>query len=102
MYPEAIKISFNLKDLQSRVVASPLARLEPIDDELMSAVIVKMFADRQMYFPDKLLSYVLPRIERSYTALHTFVEELDGRAMSENRPVGKELVRDILQKQELN
>jgi chromosomal replication initiation ATPase DnaA len=96
------RLTFNLEDLQSRVMATPLARLEAIDDELLGAVLVKMFADRQMYFPDKLLSYVLPRIERSYTALQTFVEELDGRAMSENRPVGKELVRDILQKEKLN
>ena len=93
------RLRFTLEDLQSRVVASALARIEPIDDELLSAILVKIFADRQMFFPDKLLSYVLPRIDRSYTALHTFVEELDYRAMSENRPVGKELVRDILQKE---
>ena len=52
----------------------------------------------QMYFSDKLLAYVLLRIERSYLAIRAFVEELDSRAMTENRVIGKRLVRDILDK----
>jgi chromosomal replication initiation ATPase DnaA len=92
------RLNFILEDLQSRILGSSIAELEAVDDDLLSAVLVKMFADRQMYFSDKLLAYVLLRIERSYIAIKTFVEEVDSRAMTENRVIGKRLVRDILDK----
>ena len=56
-----------------------------------------MFADRQIYFSDKLLNYVLSRVERSYTAAKLFVDEVDSKAMAESRVIGKKLVRDILE-----
>ena len=92
------RLNFILEDLQSRIMGSSTVELETIDDELIAAILIKLFADRQMYFSEKLLAYVLLRIERSYLAIRAFVEELDSRAMTENRVIGKRLVRDILDK----
>ena len=91
------RLSFSLKDLQSRIEASTIAKLHPVDDDLLGAILIKMFADRQIYFSDKLLTYVLSRVERSYTAAKLFVEEVDSKAMTESRVIGKRLVRDILE-----
>lgn len=91
------RLSFSLKDLQSRIEASIIAKLHPVDDDLLGAILIKMFADRQIYFSDKLLTYVLSRVERSYTAAKLFVEEVDSKAMAESRVIGKKLVRDILE-----
>ena len=91
------RLSFSLKDLQSRIEASTIAKLHPVDDDLLGAILIKMFADRQIYFSDKLLTYVLSRVERSYTAAKLFVEEVDSKAMAESRVIGKKLVRDILE-----
>jgi chromosomal replication initiation ATPase DnaA len=91
------RLSFSLKDLQSRIEASIIAKLHPVDDDLLGAILIKMFADRQIYFSDKLLTYVLSRVERSYTAAKLFVEEVDSKAMTESRVIGKRLVRDILE-----
>ncbi|MGY9034177.1 MAG: chromosomal replication initiator DnaA [Rhodobacterales bacterium] len=91
------RLSFSLEDLQSRIEASTIAKLHPVDDDLLGAILIKMFADRQIYFSDKLLTYVLSRVERSYTAAKLFVEEVDSKAMAESRVIGKKLVRDILE-----
>ena len=91
------RLSFSLEDLQSRIEASTIAKLHPVDDDLLGAILIKMFADRQIYFSDKLLTYVLSRVERSYTAAKLFVEEVDSKAMTESRVIGKRLVRDILE-----
>lgn len=91
------RLSFSLEDLQSRIEASTTAKLHPVDDNLLGAILIKMFADRQIYFSDKLLTYVLSRVERSYTAAKLFVEEVDSKAMAESRVIGKKLVRDILE-----
>ena len=91
------RLNFSLEDLQSRIEASTTAKLHPVDDNLLGAILIKMFADRQIYFSDKLLTYVLSRVERSYTAAKLFVEEVDSKAMAESRVIGKKLVRDILE-----
>lgn len=91
------RLRFSLEDLQSRIEASTIAKLHPVDDDLLGAILIKMFADRQIYFSDKLLTYVLSRVERSYTAAKLFVEEVDSKAMAESRVIGKKLVRDILE-----
>jgi chromosomal replication initiation ATPase DnaA len=91
------RLSFSLEDLQSRIEASTIAKLHPVDDDLLGAILIKMFADRQIHFSDKLLTYVLSRVERSYTAAKLFVEEVDSKAMAESRVIGKKLVRDILE-----
>jgi len=91
------RLSFSLEDLQSRIEASTIAKLHPVDDDLLGAILIKMFADRQIYFSDKLLNYVLSRVERSYTAAKLFVDEVDSKAMAESRVIGKKLVRDILE-----
>ena len=91
------RLNFSLEDLQSRIEASIIAKLHPVDDDLLGAILIKMFADRQIYFSDKLLTYVLSRVERSYTAAKLFVEEVDSKAMAESRVIGKKLVRDILE-----
>ncbi len=91
------RLSFSLTDLQSRIEASTTGKLHSVDDDLLGAILIKMFADRQIYFSDKLLTYVLSRVERSYTAAKLFVEEVDSKAMAESRVIGKKLVRDILE-----
>ena len=39
--------------------------LAPPDDALLRAVIVKLFADRQLAVDESLVSYLVTRIERS-------------------------------------
>jgi chromosomal replication initiation ATPase DnaA len=42
--------------------------LEPPDDALLSAVLVKLFADRQIAVAPALVAYLVPRIDRSFAA----------------------------------
>lgn len=85
-----------LEDLRSRVAAAPLVRLGAPDDELMAVVMTKMFADRQLFVPQDVVSYMLKRIERSFTAIGRMVAAVDARALAEKRAVTIPLVRDLL------
>ncbi|MCY4181179.1 MAG: DnaA/Hda family protein, partial [Litoreibacter sp.] len=85
-----------LPDLMSRLQGTTLVALDAPDDALLSVVLTKMFADRQINLPGGLLDYILPRIERSFAAARRFVEEMDRRALSEGKPIGKRLAGEIL------
>lgn len=77
----------SLPDLHSRLKALPLASIEPPDDALLRAVLVKLFADRQLSVEPHIIDYVLVRMERSMSAAERFVAEADRLALVLQRRV---------------
>lgn len=87
---------FELPDLASRVQAATVAVLEAPDDELLAAVLVKLFNDRQIAVQPPLIQYLVPRIERSFAAAHDVVATLDARSLALGRPVTRALAAEVL------
>ena len=85
-----------LPDLLSRMQAATVARLEAPDDALLSAVLVKLFADRQLAVAPSLIPYLVARMERSIAAARELVARLDRRALAEGRAVTRSLAAGIL------
>jgi chromosomal replication initiation ATPase DnaA len=85
-----------LPDLASRLRALAVVTLDPPDDTLLAAVLVKLFTDRQLTVDERLIDYLLRRIERSFAAARAAVAELDREAMRLKRPVNRALAAEIL------
>lgn len=85
-----------LPDLISRMQATQIARIEAPDDTLLSAVLVKLFADRQVAVPANLISYLVSRMPRSIGAARALVAALDARALAEGRPITRALAAGML------
>jgi chromosomal replication initiation ATPase DnaA len=85
-----------LPDLVSRLRALPVAALEAPDDALLAAVLVKLFADRQLAVDERLIEFLLRHIERSFAAAQAAVAELDSEAMRLKRPVSRALAAEIM------
>lgn len=85
-----------LPDLASRLATAAVAQVVPPDDALLSAVIVKLFADRQVSIPADLVPFVLVRMERSFGAAMDLVERLDRAALSLKRPISVRLATDVM------
>lgn len=92
----AMRWNLALPDLQSRISASTSAALAPPDDALLAAVILKLFADRQIVPPPRLIDYCLRRMDRSFAAAQRLVAALDARALATGRPLGVSLAAEIL------
>ncbi len=88
--------ALQVKDLASRLRAIPVVRLEPPDDQLLRALIVKFCADRQLIIDESVVSYLLPRIERSFVAARRAVERLDAEALRRGRPITRALAIEVL------
>lgn len=86
----------HLPDLLSRMQAMPLARLEAPDDGLLAAVLVKLFADRQVHVQPNLIAFLLARIERSVNAARQVVAALDARALAQGGPISRSLAAEVL------
>ena len=71
------KIDFKLNDLKSRTKNCLIAPIEEPDDELMFALILKNFSDRQIVIDKKLIDYIIKRIDRSYGKIFEFIYKID-------------------------
>jgi chromosomal replication initiation ATPase DnaA len=85
-----------LPDLRSRLKALPMASIEAPDDALLRAVLVKLFADRQLSVEPHVIDYVLVRMERSMSAAERFVTEADRQALVRQRRVTRAIAATAL------
>jgi chromosomal replication initiation ATPase DnaA len=87
---------FGLADLASRVAAAPVAVLAPPDDALLAALLVKLFADRQLRVAPALITWLVQRIERSFAGAEAAVQALDAQALARKRPITRALAAEVL------
>ena len=90
------QIDWQLPDLRSRMRAVNLARIDSPDDNLLFALLNKYFADRQMIAPPGMLSYLIKRMERSFSAVPRFAAALNHRSIAEKKPLSVALARNVL------
>jgi chromosomal replication initiation ATPase DnaA len=88
--------SVALPDLASRLRAIPAVTLTAPDDALLRAVLLKLFADRQLGVDESLIAYLVTRIERSFAAARAAVETLDHEALRLKRAVTRALAAEVL------
>ncbi|GFE65691.1 DnaA ATPase domain-containing protein [Litoreibacter roseus] len=92
----AARMDFTVADLKSRMQALQTAQLGPLDDQLLAAILVKLFADHQLRVKPQVLDYTVRRIERSYAAALEFVRKVDRRALAGKSKVTIALARQVL------
>lgn len=85
-----------LPDLTSRLQATAITRLAEPDDQLLFALLLKHFSDRQLRPAPAVLPYLVDRIERSYAAADAVVRQLDAAALAEGREITLPLARAVL------
>lgn len=85
----------DVPDLASRLRALPSVALDAPDDALLRAVIVKLFADRQLAVEESVVGYLASRIERSFAGARAAVEKLDREALRLKRPVTRALAGEL-------
>ena len=88
--------ALTLPDLSSRLRAAPAAALGEPGDDLLAPLLVKLFADRQLRIGQGVVSYLLPRMERSAAAAHRLVDRLDGAALTAQKPITIGIARAVL------
>lgn len=83
-------------DLASRLRLATVAKIEKPDDELVKAVLVKLFADRQIMIDEDVVSYAARHCEQSLDAVNRFVAAVDEAALSTSRRITRPLAASTL------
>ena len=85
-----------LPDLASRLKAATIVEIAEPDDLLLTAVVTKLFADRQVQVEPHVVSYIVNRIERSLSTAMNVVERLDQAALSRKTRITRGLAAEIV------
>jgi chromosomal replication initiation ATPase DnaA len=85
-----------LPDLASRLAGARSAELHAPDDILFAALLVKLFADRQLFPSPDAIQYLVTRIERSFKSAQIIVALIDRIALSKQQAVTRSLIGKIL------
>ena len=87
------QMDWQLPDLRSRMRAVNMARIDLPDDDLLYTLLDKYFTDRQMLASPSLLTYLVGRMERSFSAVQHIASALDRRSIAERKPLSVPLAR---------
>ena len=85
-----------LPDLASRMQGTALVALEAPDDDLLAAVLMKLFHDRQLSPAPETIPYLIRRMPRAFDAVGKVVAALDDTSMESGREINRTLARQVL------
>jgi chromosomal replication initiation ATPase DnaA len=83
-------------DLHSRLRLAPSVAIDPPDDALLKAVLVKLFVDRQLVVDTQVVDSLALRIDRSLAMAGDVVAALDRAALQRGRRITRHLAMQIL------
>ena len=90
------EMNFLLDDLKSRSKNCLFAKIENPDDDLMFAIIVKSFSDKQITVDKKLINFIIKRIDRSYGKISDFIYKIDELSLKKKKPINIKTIKEIL------
>ena len=62
----------------------------------MFALIFKSLSDRQISLDQKLISYIIKRIERSYGKINDFIYKIDELSLKKKKSIDLKLIKEVL------
>lgn len=83
-------------DWHSRLLSLIAFEMWSPDDEFLSALVQRHFAERQLHAPASVVNHILAHVERTPDAIAGFVDGIDHKALSEKRPLSLRLVMEML------
>lgn len=85
-----------LPDLASRMQGTTAVIIEPPDDDLLAAVLTKLFSDRQLSPSPDTIPYLVRHIDRSFDMARRVVTAVDEAALAQGREINRKLAGDVL------
>ena len=86
-----------MNDLKSRVKNCILAEIKNPDDDLIFALIIKYFSDKQITIEKRLIEYIVKRIHRSYRKIFDFIYKVDEISLKKKKPINFKTIKNLIE-----
>ena len=92
-----VNFKFKLNDLNSRSTNFILSQIEKPGDDLIYALILKNLSDRQISIDQKLIEFIIKRIDRTYGKISDFIYKIDEISLKRKKPIDFKIIREALE-----
>ena len=89
-------IQFKLKDLSSRIKLFNIIEILNPSDQLIYSLIIKFFSDNQIVIKKELVNFIVKKIDRSYSRVNKFLEELNNQSIVEKRKIDFKMINKVI------
>ncbi len=92
-----VDFKFKLNDLNSRSNNFILSQIEKPGDDLIYALILKNLSDRQISIDQKLIEFIIKRIDRTYSKISHFIYKIDEISLKRKKPIDFKIIKEALE-----
>ena len=90
------ELTFELKDLQSRINSFIYIGIELPTDDLLQVIISKSFSEKQININPKISDYIIRNVERSYEKMFKLLKDIDDLSLSTGKSININLIKKVL------
>ncbi len=92
-----VDFKFKLNDLNSRSNNFILSQIDKPGDDLIYALILKNLSDRQISIDQKLIEFIIKRIDRTYGKIYDFIYKIDEISLKRKKPIDFKIIKEALE-----
>ena len=80
-------VQLKLNDLKSRFTSLTKVSINPPDDQLIQAILLKFFHDNQISITPDVVSFIVSRVNRDYKEIHLFLDKINKLSLEYKRKI---------------
>ena len=81
------ELNIRLQDLESRLLAYSHSKILLPTDDVLRGIIIKISKDKGLLLSDTVINYILTHVERSYSIINSFINELDKSSLMRKKKI---------------
>ena len=91
------ELNIRLEDLKSRLLAYSHSKILLPTDDVLKGIIIKISRDKGLLLNDAVINFILSHIERSYSVISGFIDDLDQFALIKKKKITVPLVKKLIE-----
>ena len=90
------ELNIRLEDLKSRLLAYAHSKILLPTDDVLRGIIIKISKDKGLLLSDTVINYILNHVERSYSIINGFINELDKLSLIRKKKITIPFIKNFM------
>ena len=91
------ELNIKLEDLKSRLLAYSHSNILLPTDDVLRGIIAKISKDKGLLLSDIVINYILNHVERSYSIINSFINELDQSSLIRKKKITIPFIKKLIE-----
>ena len=91
------ELNIRLEDLKSRLLAYSHSKILLPTDDVLRGIIIKISKDKGLLLSDTVINYILSHVERSYSIINSFINELDQLSLIKKKKITIPFIKKFIE-----